>query len=244
MVFRRIFAFLLLLSMILNASALADTESGLMLLKLNEIETEAFYGDSALREVELPAATRVIGSRAFAECKNLAAFYCYSKDVQIAEDAFENTGMRQKMEQHRQIQLIIDCYNAAPESMKAALKVLHHANAERTKQGQRAGRTVAVLGDMRELGPTTDSLHQSVGKFCARLGTSALFTFGPHALQIAQGARQSGMSEDCIFSFPDLNNPLALATCLSEYAKPGDTVLFKASRGTELERVIDLFKTL
>lgn len=91
MVFRRILAFLLMLSMILSASALADTESGLMLLKLDEIEAEAFCGDSALREVELPSATRVIGSRAFAECKNLTAFYCYSKDVRIAEDAFENT---------------------------------------------------------------------------------------------------------------------------------------------------------
>ena len=82
-----VFTALLLLSL----SAFADTESGLMLLNLDRIEEEAFYGDSSLKEVEIPESTKTIESRAFAKCPNLDAFYCYSRNVAVADDAFENT---------------------------------------------------------------------------------------------------------------------------------------------------------
>ena len=91
MIFRRILAFVLVLFMALSVQAMADTESGLMLLNLYAIEEKAFYGDASLKEVEIPSSTKFIGSLAFAECESLTAFYCYSKDVTVAPDAFENT---------------------------------------------------------------------------------------------------------------------------------------------------------
>ncbi len=77
--------------MLFTMTAFADTESGLMLLNLDTIEEEAFLGDTSLKEVEIPESTKEIESRAFAECANLDAFYCYSRNVTIADDAFENT---------------------------------------------------------------------------------------------------------------------------------------------------------
>ncbi|MBQ4618866.1 MAG: leucine-rich repeat protein [Clostridia bacterium] len=76
---------------LLSLSGYADTHSGLMLLNLDTVEEEAFCGDISLKEVEIPESTKKIESRAFADCVNLSVFYCYSRDVAIAEDAFENT---------------------------------------------------------------------------------------------------------------------------------------------------------
>jgi len=76
---------------LLSLSGYADTHSGLMLLNLDTVEEEAFCGDISLKEVEIPENTKKIESRAFADCVNLSVFYCYSRDVAIAEDAFENT---------------------------------------------------------------------------------------------------------------------------------------------------------
>ncbi len=76
---------------LLSLSGYADTHSGLMLLNLDTVEKEAFCGDISLKEVEIPESTKKIESRAFADCVNLSVFYCYSRDVAIAEDAFENT---------------------------------------------------------------------------------------------------------------------------------------------------------
>ena len=76
---------------LLSLSGYADTHSGLMRLNLDTVEEEAFCGDISLKEVEIPESTKKIESRAFADCVNLSVFYCYSRDVAIAEDAFENT---------------------------------------------------------------------------------------------------------------------------------------------------------
>ncbi len=88
---RKLLAVLFALAALVCTSAFADTQSGLMLLNLDTIEEEAFYGDVSLMEVEIPESTMAIESRAFAGCENLSAFYCYSRNVSVADDAFENT---------------------------------------------------------------------------------------------------------------------------------------------------------
>lgn len=117
--------------------------------------------------------------------------------------------------------VISDCYNASPESMLAALSVLKVAK----------GRRIAVLGDMLELGNESPNLHASVGR---EVDTTAdvLVTYGTLAEYIASA---SNVKEKYSFKKED---SLELKCFLQAYIKEGDTVLYKASNGMNLGRVI------
>lgn len=127
--------------------------------------------------------------------------------------------------------LILDCYNANPGSMEAALRSLAALGAG----GRRP--TVAVLGDMLELGPGEGALHREVGELCATLGLDALVTLGPRAEEIAAGARAAGMDRVAHAG----EDPAAAAARIGELLadQEGGAVLLKASRGMRLERVAD-----
>jgi len=144
---------------------------------------------------------------------------------------FVNTGMRQKISVTGGITVIEDCYNASPESMASALNVLRDAA---------SGRKIAVLGEMRELGSHSARLHRQVGNLAAGMGVDALITFGELADELAAGAAEGGLAPEVIRSFPDLTDPEAPAEALRKLLLPGDTVLFKASRGVEMERIIKI----
>ena len=79
------------------------------------------------------------------------------------------------------VTLIDDTYNASPQSMRTALQCLSHTRV--------AGRRLAVLGDMLELGDCAPALHEEVGVLVAQSGVQELITFGPLAQHIAQGAQ-------------------------------------------------------
>ncbi len=149
---------------------------------------------------------------------------------------FRQTGMRQNLYPVRDFWVLEDCYNAAPESMQAALKVL-----SQVAEGK-GGRKIAVLGEMRELGSYSVTGHRTVGKAVAEMGVDLLFTFGKEASPIANGAEDSGLPAVKILRFDDLNAPEALAATLKSVLMPSDTVLFKASRAVALERVIAQLK--
>lgn len=175
--------------------------------------------------------------------KDAAMAYTVGQLASVPEEAiraglrsFENTGMRQRVTKHGGITFITDCYNAAPESMTAALRVLHELGTD--------GKRIAVLGDMLELGSFSESLHEKVGRTVVEEDCDLLFTFGPLATAIASGARAAGMQAERIYTFPDISSPAALAEALKDTARPGDTLLFKASRGIAMERVIDAFHDL
>ncbi len=172
----------------------------------------------------------------------MAAYLCgqaqgmTDADIRCGLDAFENTGMRQKIFDWNGITVIEDCYNASPESMEAALRVLAALSRETSD-----GKSVAVLGDMRELGAYAPRLHKRVGRFSAENGIDRLVTVGADAADIAAGAVIGGMPEACITQFPsaaDTDIP-AIADALRSLLTPGDTVLFKASRAMALERIVN-----
>lgn len=126
------------------------------------------------------------------------------------------------------ITIINDCYNAAPASVVAALKVLC----------ARPGRKIAVLGDIKELGSFTESAHRDIGHQAAALGVDALFSFGENARWIARAAEK----EITVHHFDEI---ATLNKSLAAYIRPGDTVLVKASRAMRLERVTEfLISTL
>ena len=152
--------------------------------------------------------------------------------------SFHNTGMRQNIYEYGGITIIEDCYNAGPESMKAALEVL-------AKLADKNGcRTVAVLGDMRELGEYSKQLHMEVGTLVASRHISNLVTFGREAENIALGAINHALSPENISINTNIENVADTAKTVYELLRPGDAVLFKASRAVKLERVIDELKAL
>ena len=140
---------------------------------------------------------------------------------------FRNLAGRQEIFRAGEYTIIKDCYNAGPESMKAALEVL----------GKRPGRHVAVLGDMLELGACTQAEHYRVGRIAARK-TQLLLVYGPNGSRVISGAITGGMTDTQAVSFEDQQK---MAAALKRLAKPGDVILFKGSRGMHMERVLELF---
>lgn len=138
---------------------------------------------------------------------------------------YEPTGMRQRLRTVKGITFIEDCYNASPDSMKAAISSL----CSMPKQ-----RRIAVLGDMLELGGISDKAHYFTGRTVAESGIDMLFVCGERAAVIAEGARQGGMK--LIFEFDD---KIKLSEKLVDTLKENDAVLFKASRGIRLEDVLN-----
>jgi len=125
--------------------------------------------------------------------------------------------------------LINDVYNANPVSMQASLQVLK----------ERAGenKTLAILGDMYELGSSAESGHREVGRTLARLGVSELITVGKLAAEIAQGARMAGYAEDQIKVTGTREEAVEKALGLLELFGSGTWVLIKGSRGMRMEEI-------
>jgi UDP-N-acetylmuramoyl-tripeptide--D-alanyl-D-alanine ligase len=142
------------------------------------------------------------------------------------------TGMRLEVKAGiRGSTLIDDTYNASPDSVMAALRLL---------AGVPGGRQVAVLGEMYELGAAAASYHRTVGAGAASLGIDHLCAVGELAREIVRGAREAGMPEGRISFFPD--NRTA-AAWLAELIAPGDVVLLKASRGAHMEEIVALLRS-
>ncbi len=149
---------------------------------------------------------------------------------------FKNTGMRQNVYKYGSVTIIEDCYNAGPESMKASLDVLNKVAA---KNG---GRSIAVLGEMRELGEYSKQLHMEIGKTVAAKKIDMLFTFGHDAENIVLGAVNHGYPAEKIGINGDTDAPERAALAIRNALRVSDTVLFKASRALKLERVIEYLK--
>jgi UDP-N-acetylmuramoyl-tripeptide--D-alanyl-D-alanine ligase len=120
--------------------------------------------------------------------------------------------------------VVNDAYNANPDSMAAALNAL--AGLRRP-----GGRLLAILGDMLELGPDAPQLHRGVGELAGRLGIDHLIAIGDHAGELAAGARVAGVG---VSMAADSSEAIAAA---SDWLRPSDAVLVKASRGLALETV-------
>ncbi len=139
------------------------------------------------------------------------------------------TGMRmQVVEVASGLTLINDAYNANPVSMRAALQTLADTAT--------AGRRVAVLGGMAELGSMTDLAHFEIGQRVARLGVDVLVTIGEPGDRVADGARVEGMDPARVRPCGDVE---AAIEVLDDVLGPGDLVLVKASRVVGLERVVE-----
>lgn len=161
----------------------------------------------------------------------LAAFgvgYLLDVDPQLSADALSQyvpAGMRQKTVVVNGVTCIEDCYNASPDSMRAALKTLHDT------QGNNK---IAVLADMLELGDYSQTAHSQVGQMVADNQIDYLLAYGSEAKYYVSTAMDNGCKNCYLFDDKD-----ALCQKLYEIAKAGDVIVFKGSRGMKLEDVIN-----
>ncbi|MGM0501661.1 MAG: UDP-N-acetylmuramoyl-tripeptide--D-alanyl-D-alanine ligase, partial [Bacillota bacterium] len=128
------------------------------------------------------------------------------------------------------IKIINDTYNANPTSTTAGLKTLAQIA---------AGRTIAVLGDMLELGVVAQEEHYNLGEIVVQQEIDYLITIGDLAAEIARGAQEQGLNANQIFKTTDKSEAI---TKLKKLIAAGDTILVKASRGMELEEVVEAIK--
>lgn len=147
---------------------------------------------------------------------------------------FEPMSMRMEhIQLSKGIQLVNDCYNANPLSMKEALRTVSGA--------KRAGRFVAILGDMLELGTNSPSCHREVGMSAAEHKVDKLFAFGPFAVNLAEGARGAGLNSGKVSIYTDMEQ---LKKDVIDFVNTGDVVLVKGSRGMQMERVVEHLKDI
>ncbi|MCS5637918.1 MAG: UDP-N-acetylmuramoyl-tripeptide--D-alanyl-D-alanine ligase [Myxococcota bacterium] len=125
--------------------------------------------------------------------------------------------------------LVDDTYNANPQSMRSALESLVRLTGD--------GRSVAILGDMGELGETSAAAHRQVGQLTAELGIDQLFVLGSHARRVAEGARAAGMEADRVHIE---EGHTQLCESVQAFVRAGDWVLVKGSRAMQMERLVNI----
>jgi UDP-N-acetylmuramoyl-tripeptide--D-alanyl-D-alanine ligase len=123
------------------------------------------------------------------------------------------------------VTIINDAYNANPESMAAAIELL----AEWAQEDRRP--TWAVLGQMHELGASSDQAHQLIGRLVAQCGIKHLLVVGSGADEILNGAQ--GMTNT-----KGVSDTASALRYLNEQIEPGALVLVKASRAEGLENLV------
>ena len=136
---------------------------------------------------------------------------------------YQTTGMRQHIVEKGGVTVIEDCYNASPDSMKAALSVL---------KALPNPRKIALLGDMLELGDASEDGHRQTGVWAAEAGVAVLIAYGPHSAATAQAAKAQGVTT------VHCQKPEEVLQCLRQFVQPGDALLAKASHAMKLEELL------
>ena len=139
---------------------------------------------------------------------------------------FQQTGMRQRVVHSKGVDVIEDCYNANPDSMKAALTMFREYPAKKR---------FALLGDMLELGGISPSAHEEVGRQAASAGLELLVCYGEEAKHTAKAAAEAGLKAIHAATYREAADLLLAAM------QPGDALLVKASRVMALEKALAIF---
>ncbi|MBR1740040.1 MAG: UDP-N-acetylmuramoyl-tripeptide--D-alanyl-D-alanine ligase [Ruminococcus sp.] len=167
--------------------------------------------------------------------RNALAAFCAGMEIGVEPEdivkglaQFKPEGMRQNVVEKDGVTYILDCYNAAPDSMKAGLTVLGQAKTE--------GKRYCVLGDMLELGKSSAKYHRTVGESVPVSKCDELLCFGSESVNYIEGAADKGFDRENAKHFDSREE---LAGYLKGRLKAGDCVLIKGSRGMKLEEVYE-----
>ncbi len=142
--------------------------------------------------------------------------------------------MRSERIVRRGLQIWNDCYNSNPDAARAMLHVLR----DTTRAFHPEGRSIAVLGEMLELGPWAEPLHRQLGIDAVESGVAVLIGIRGAARHTVESAMKAGLPDRAAFFFDD---PVTAGVHLKSLVRPGDSILFKGSRGTRVELALDAF---
>ncbi len=187
-------------------------------------EAEDFY-------IEAPGKHNVLNA--------LLAIACARKlgvEFKLIKEGFGNlkfTSMRLDIIKEEKFTIVNDCYNASPDSMRAAIDVLMNINGDRK---------IVVLGTMKELGHKAYEAHKEVGLFAKLKGVNTLIVVGEF-----QNAYEEGFKEDIdkrnIGEVIKVQDTDQAAKILKEYLKKDDVVLVKASRAMRFEKIVETLRS-
>jgi len=151
------------------------------------------------------------------------------KEISRGLASYAPVGGRSNAADTGRITLIDDCYNANPNSVKAALSSLAALK----------GRQVAILGDMLALGADSDELHREIGIFAAQCDIDSLICCGDEARYMMEGFKSAGGREFCFFE-----EKADLIATFPKLIKKGDAVLVKASNGMKFTELIQVLRDI
>ena len=194
----------------------------------NGVSFSLDLGDRRIEDLSLAAYGRHMARNA-ALASLVALSYGFT-DGELRQGLFryEGSPLRTEFREKNGVLLLLDCYNASPESMAAAAETLRDLAANDSKR-----RIFALIGDMNELGKDSAALHIAVGEIFGRLSISGIFSFGTHRKEFLAGANMAGFRGI-------LSDDLAL---LSKTLQKGDLLLVKASRSLGAERIAEQLLT-
>ena len=178
--------------------------------------------------VDLPVGGIHNARNALAACTAAMVLGIDDADIIAGLASYESAKGRQRIFTHNGHTLIDDCYNASPDSVKAALAVLASIDAPKH---------IAVLGGMLELGDYSETGHLACGKAAAQYA-SDLLCYGNGSDWYRAGALEAGMNDADIHVFDD---HASMASYLRTIAGENAAVLFKGSRGMKIEEVLNRF---
>ena len=190
------------------------------------------HSNNALINVDIPALGRHNVYNALAAFAVGTALGMDEVSIRRGLKKFKSTGMRQKIYEMDGVTVIEDCYNASPESMRAAIEVLV------SKAKNSGGEPCALLGDMLELGDSSRLMHVKLGTYAAQMNVKKLYCYGDMAQTVAEAAVKNGVRAENIYVSSDLSRPDVMAEMIRGSIEKGDVLLVKASRGVAAEKVL------
>ncbi len=170
--------------------------------------------------VRLPLPGRFNISNALAAASIACAFGIKTEDIRKGLESFTGVPMRLEMKELAGMLMIVVAYNANPASMEEAVREL--ARLRRT-------RTIAVLGDMLELGSYSEEAHRNLVALLNGLNIDMLIATGKEMQKAS-----AGFSGDCFTA----DDSFQAGAILSDICREGDTVLLKGSRGMSMEKAL------
>lgn len=179
--------------------------------------------------VELPVPGRHNVMNALAAIAAGRAMGVSNEDAIAGLAEFEMSPMRMSLGRVGTRTVINDAYNCNPGSLRAALEVLVETAGE--------GTSAAALGDMLELGSTSERAHREAGARAAGLGVDWLYLFGTEVAALAKGAIEAGMPAERVRIF---ESKTALVDTLRKELDESAVLLVKGSRGMCMEEVVEL----